>query len=438
MAGNNADRRKIERQKRRKRNARIFRVVVALFILVLIGAAGLVAHGLFSAREAAKTEQAQAETETVSMEERTVTVGSVGDVIIHDPFLRSGEYKTSDGEYDFSACFKFMKDLYGKQTLMVANLETTFAGKDRGYSGYPLFNSPDSLPDSLHEAGVDLFLLANNHVYDTGKSGFLRTSQILEDKGYDYTGAYHKDTDKRYIIEDVDGIKVGILNYTFETPGSGAKSINGNPMDGSVADYLNSFDPRDLDSFYEELQRQVAMARVAGAQFVIFYPHWGEEYKLQSHGYLESMAQKACDLGVDAVIGGHPHVVEPVDVLTSKDGDHKTFVAYSMGNHISNQRREMISSMPSGHTEDGIMVNLQLTGKPLGKVSLTGVEVIPTWVYKKGKQEPTYYVIPIDDPDNVNKATGLDVKGDCKASYDRTQKIIGDGMKEVKEAYGFE
>ncbi len=434
MAGNSADKRRIERTKKRKRDARILRVVIALFLLVLIGAAGLIAHGISAQRQAEAQQKAE---QAVPMEERTITVGSVGDVIIHDPFLRSGEYK-KDGKYDFSNCFKYMKDLYGSQSLMVANLETTFAGKDRGYSGYPLFNSPDSLPDALHKQGVDLFLLANNHIYDMGKSGFLRTSQILEEKGYDYTGAYNKDTDKRYIIKDIDGIKVGFINYTYETSGAGAKSINGNPMDASVAAYLNSFDPRDLDGFYEEMQRQVAMMRVAGAQFIIFYPHWGEEYKLEAYGYTKDMAQKVCNLGVDAIIGGHPHVVEPIDVLTSKDGSHKTFVAYSMGNHISNQRREMISSMPSGHTEDGIMVSLKLTGKPLGAVKLTGVEVTPTWVYKKGQQEPTYYVIPLNDLDNVEKTTGLDISGDCKASYSRTDKIISKGLKKVKEAYTIE
>ena len=412
-------------------------IILALIILLLLAA--IMGVGLVSLASLSSGNSDEEKDNTQTGEVKTITIGSVGDVIIHDPFLRSGEYKKADGSYDFGPCFTFMEELYGSQTFMVANLETTFAGKERGYSGYPLFNSPDSLPDSLSEKGVDLFLLANNHVYDTGKSGFLRTSQILEDKGYDYTGAYHEDRDKRYIIEDIDGIKVGFINYTYETPGAGAKSINGNPMDSSVAAYLNSFDPRDLDGFYKELRRQVAMMRVAGAQFVIFYPHWGEEYKLEAYGYTKDMAQKVCDLGVDAIIGGHPHVVEPVDVLTSKDGSHKTFVAYSMGNHISNQRREMISSMPTGHTEDGIMVSLQLTGSSLGNVDVTGIEITPTWVYKKGQQEPTYYVIPLDDVDNVEKVTGLSgIKADCQASYERTEKIIGDGVKKVKAAYGLE
>ena len=110
-----------------------------------------------------------------------------------------------------------------------------------------------------------------------------------------------------------------------------------------------------------------------------------------------------------------------------------------MGNHISNQRREMISSMPTGHTEDGIMVSLQLTGSSLGKVDVTGIEITPTWVYKKGQQEPTYYVIPLDDVDNVEKVTGLSgIKADCQASYERTEKIIGDGIKKAKAAYGLE
>ncbi|MDO4393480.1 MAG: CapA family protein [Bacillota bacterium] len=370
-------------------------------------------------------------------ETQTITVGSVGDVIIHDPFLRSDRYKKSDG-YDFTDCFKFTADLYEKQDYMVANLETTLAGKSAGYSGYPLFNSPDAIADALHESGIDMMLLANNHIYDTGKSGFQRTAKVLDEKGYSHTGVRGDTGEAKYAVKDINGIKVGFINYTYETPASNGKAINGNKMDNASAQLLNSFKPKNLQPFYDEAIRQVALMKLAGAEFIIFYPHWGQEYKLEAHGYMNKMAQKMCDMGVDAIIGGHPHVVEPVDVVKSSDGKHKTFVAYSMGNHLSNQRREMITSMPTGHTEDGIMVNLEISRDASGEVKLTNVETVPTWVYKKKGANAVYYVIPLNDVDNIENVTGISgIKESCKASNKRTHEIIDSGMKKVKQEYGF-
>lgn len=423
------------RNRKKENNKLIVSIIIVLFMLVIMGAAVLVAHSIASARDTVSSDNT--ETKTSTHTERTITIGSAGDVIIHNPFLESSVYKNSKG-YNFSSCFKYVKDLYNQEDYMVANLETTLSGKSVGYSGYPVFNSPDSLVDNMHNAGIDMFLLANNHIYDKGKSGFLRTSEVLQKKGYDYTGARHQDKENKYRVVNVNGVRVGMINYTFQTSSSGGKAINGNKMDSSVSDYLNSFNPNDLDSFYEELTKQIALMKLAGAEYIIFYPHWGEEYKTEAYGYTKKMAQKVCDIGVDAIIGGHPHVVEPLDVLTSSDGKRKTFVAYSTGNLLSNQRRELISSLPTGNTEDGIMVSLQITRDKKGNVDLTGVNITPTWVYKSSGSNSKYYIIPLNNLNNIEKTTGISgIASDCKASSKRTHKIIDSGLKKVKEAYGF-
>ncbi|MFQ7473413.1 MAG: CapA family protein, partial [Anaerovoracaceae bacterium] len=145
---------------------------------------------------------------------------------------------------------------------------------------------------------------------------------------------------------------------------------------------------------------------------------------------------RLCDMGVDAIIGGHPHVVQPVDVFTSSDGNHKMFCAFSLGNQLSNQRREMMN-LSTGHTEDGLVVNLEITKKEDGEVSLTGAEYIPTWVYKNSAG-PTYYIIPLDNLDTVEADTGISgLKSKGQASYDRTYDIIGSGIQKVKDSYGF-
>ncbi len=420
------------RKHRRKRsgNRGIKTAVLVLFCCVILAGIGTVAAFHFMPSGSEKQETAK------QIEEQTITIGNAGDIIIHSPFYRSGAYK-KDGDYDFTECFSNIKDVYGKGDFSVIDIETCLAGKEAGYSGYPMFKSPDSLVDSLASSGIDMILLANNHIYDYGNTGFLRTTQVMKDKGMLYTGVRHSEDEKRYVVQDVNGIKVGMINYVYETPRSDdKKGLNGIAVDQEVAPLLNSFDPNDRESFYKDIEEQLNLMREDGAEFLIVYPHWGIEYQMTEADWQREIAQKLCDMGVDAIIGGHPHVIEPVDVFTSEDGNHKTFCAFSLGNQLSNQRREMMR-LKTGNTEDGLFINLEITRDKTGKVSLTGVEYIPTWVYKNASG-PTYSIVPVNDPDTVEEKTGISgIKAQAQASYDRTYKIIGDGVNKVNEAYGF-
>ncbi|MFQ7473589.1 MAG: CapA family protein, partial [Anaerovoracaceae bacterium] len=184
-----------------KNDKRLKISVLVLTLCVLLAGAGIAASLKFLPSKEAVPVSADVKQET-----KTITVGSGGDIIIHSPFYRAKEYRT-DGDYDFSACFSYVKRIYEKPSFMAVNLETTLPGKDAGYSGYPMFKSPDSLADSLVSNGADLMLLANNHIYDSGVNGFLRTSEILEEKKILYTGARHSEEEKKYMIKDIDGIK---------------------------------------------------------------------------------------------------------------------------------------------------------------------------------------------------------------------------------------
>ncbi|MDO4545329.1 MAG: CapA family protein [Bacillota bacterium] len=424
-AGNRARRRK-------KTRINIARLTVFLAICVVLAGVGIFALvKLMPSQEAVPASAVPEETQA-----STITIGNAGDVIIHSPFLKSSTYK-KDGDYDFSPAFTYVKDLYESYDFMTINLETTLPGKEAGYSGYPMFKSPDSLASALTANGTDLLLLANNHIYDSGSSGFLRTSQYLAEQGILYTGARHSDEEKKYLIHEIEGIDIGFVNYVYETPRSDdLKGINGNPMDSSVAPYLNSFDPNDREAFYAEMEENVAAMEADGAEFIIAYLHWGNEYQLEETDWQREMAQRLCDMGVDAIIGGHPHVVQPVDVFTSDDGENTMFCAFSVGNQLSNQRREFVS-LSTGHTEDGLIVSLEITKDKKGDVSLTGAECVPTWVYKSNSG-PTYYVLPLNDMGNLESVTGLSgINSQVQSSYDRTNAIIGEGMEKVKAAYGF-
>lgn len=418
------------RSRRQIRNRRIIAAIILVACcVILIGIGGAVVSHFTSHDEAKKTAKSE-------VKETTITIGNAGDIIIHSPFYRSSAYK-KDGDYDFTECFSNIKDVYGEGDFSIIDIETCLAGKDAGYSGYPMFKSPDSLVDSLASSGIDMILLANNHIYDYGKEGFLRTTQVMKDKGMLYTGARHSEEEKRYVVQDINGIKVGMINYVYETPRSDdKKGLNGLVLDDEVAPLLNSFDPNDKESFYKDIEEQLSAMKEDGAEFLIVYPHWGIEYQTTEASWQREIAQKLCDMGVDAIIGGHPHVIQPVDVFTSEDGNHKTFCAFSLGNQLSNQRREMMR-LKTGNTEDGLFIDLEITKDKTGKVSLTGVKYVPTWVYKNASG-PTYSIIPVDEPDTVEDKTGIKgINDDAKASYERTYKIIGDGVNKVKEAYGF-
>lgn len=361
----------------------------------------------------------------------TITIGSAGDILIHSPFIESSTYRTDKG-YDFNSCFRYIKDTYDSYTYMAENLETTLAPS--GYSGYPLFKSPDRLADNMADNGVDLFLIANNHIYDNGKYGFARTQKVLAKKNYDYTGGRIHKEDKRYLIKNIKGIKVGFINYTYETERSGEnRTLNGNVMDPVVAERLNSFDPQDLSEFNKDLNKQISLMRKDGAEFIIFYPHFGEEYHKSPVSYQVLVAKMACRAGVDALIGGHPHVVEPVDVIRDEKTGNVMFCAYSMGNQISNQRREYMD-LKSGETEDGIIVGLEITKNKKGRVKLTDVDIKPVWTYKTANTE--YFIMPCDTPKRTEKSTGISgISSSLAASYIRTYKIVGEGMKKAKKEF---
>ena len=186
----------------------------------------------------------------------TAKIGSAGDVLIHKPILESAR-NSSTGEYSFNKLFTYTKSVVEDFDYFVLNLETTLAGNEgRNYSTYPMFNSPDSLLDSLKNMGVDCLLTANNHSYDTGEIGFLRTVQKVDEYGFDHVGTRSDETQKKYHIENVNGIRFGFTCYTYETSydSQTRKALNGLPMNEKTSPLINSFDYDHLDTFYTEIE----------------------------------------------------------------------------------------------------------------------------------------------------------------------------------------
>ena len=364
------------------------------------------------------------------------TILSTGDVLMHIQLIRSGLQE--DGSYNYDYMFRFIKDYVESADLAMANLETTTAGPAKPYQGNPLFNCPDEIDDALKYAGFDVLMTANNHCFDTTADGFLRTIEVARSKGFDVIGTMATAEEPKYIIKDVGGIKVGIVCYTYETSdGTGSyPSMNGNPMVGLSYGHINSYVPSNPQKMYTELEQYIAEMKAAGAEATMIQIHWGpQEYALTQPAAHVAMAQKFCDLGFDVVVGGHPHVVQPMDLLTSTtDPEHKTVVLYSMGNAVSNQRTGLISTAPAGYTEDGVLYSVTFEKNSLGEVYVADTNILPTWV---NLVDGKYHILPLDKEKEDSWESLFGISGAtlqaAKDSYDRTMGLVGEGLQKCRD-----
>lgn len=387
-------------------------------------------------------EDTEAPTEAAPELLSTATVLSTGDMLMHIGVINSG--KQEDGSYNFDSIFRYVKSYTQAADFSVANLETTLCGTDNGYSysGNPRFNCPDAIVDSLKDAGFDLLLTANNHAADTDLVGYKRTLTTVRDKGLDTLGTYLSADEQKWTIEEVNGIKIGMVCYTY----SEGFSQKGYPVLNyhEVAEngILNYFTYDKLPEFYTQLQGYLDEMKAAGAEATMVYLHWGEEYKWKTgegpNTNQTAMAQKLCDMGVDVIVGGHPHVVQPVDLLTSSvDAEHKTVVLYSMGNAVSNQRIKEMESEPTGHTEDGVLFCVTFSKYSDGSVYVDSAELIPTWVNLNSNSGSTEYnILPLEESTAAQWQAQFGLTdsqlASAKASFDRTEALVLTGMEKAQ------
>ncbi len=465
-------------QKNGKRKIRLFALFI-IIALVLIAVGVFFAIGNFVGNEKfsetpKKTEETQPLTEekseeTVTEEEvklprviATATVGSSGDVLIHNTVLKAS-YNKETKKYDFNPSFALLQPYTAAADYAVVNAEFSVS-VDGTYTALP-FKVPATIVEALKNCGYDLGLTANNHISDGGIPGIKKTMETLKEYGMDYTGSRMTEAEERFLIKEINGIKIGMINYTY----SGAWNTNG-------------FSQNNTEAFYEDIKPQILKMRENGAELIYLYLHWGEEYSLTPNDTQKAIAQKMCDLGVDVIIGGHPHKIQPLDFITSSDGTHKTICLYSFGNLFSGQQIEHMAGgtkansphcyqdswhfagcdwpdvadrttdqhrlehgetcNDNGHTEDGLFFTVTASKYDDGKVLITGVDILPTWCMGRGltkRSNPVnssfdqYTVIPLDKKVDWIKAFGLTEFENKEAnySYDRTMALVGKGLEEI-------
>ena len=253
----------------------------------------------------------------------------VGDVMGHDGQINAAFNKTTNS-YEYEDAFKFVKPILNEYDLRIANLEVTLAGKP--YKGYPQFSSPDELPETLINAGFNIILTSNNHSCDRGSKGVARTLDKLDELGVAHTGTFRSqaERDKVYpLMVERNGMKIAMLNYTYGTNGLSVSK----PL---IVNYIDSI----------VIKKDVLRAKELGAEYIVCNMHWGKEYKLLPNSYQKTYEQLCYRIGVNMVIGGHPHVVQPI-VKKEINGEDKLTV-WSLGNFVSN--------MQVRHTRGGVMV----------------------------------------------------------------------------------
>ena len=386
------------------------------------------------------TEPSTKATEPPVTKVSTATIGTTGDILLHDLVIQSG-LDPSTGEYDYSNIFKFLSTYASAVDYAIANLEVTLCGPERGYKGYPNFNAPDAIVDALKAAGFDMLLTANNHSYDTGSEGFHRTQQVIADKGLVNLGSQQTEDAPSFRIQEINGIKIGMVCYTYNTKqdDSGKVSLNGIGLSAADSKLINTFNYYKLDSFYEKLSGQLAQMKEQGAEATMLFIHWGNEYQTYTNSHQDKISQQLCELGIDVIVGNHAHVIQPVRLLTSAaDENRKTLCLYSTGNAVSNIFK--VADFPV-ETEDGMLFNVTFAKYSDGTVLLESAEVLPTWVHRYWDDDldkRMFTILPMSgEPEKWQQEMSLtdSLLNRCKESYARTQGIVGEGMTQAKEWY---
>jgi len=288
------------------------------------------------------------------------TITALGDILCHNTQYWDAQDKTTN-TYDFSYVFENVKQYTSAGDVTIANLETSFA--DAPYSNYPTFNSPASLATALKDIGIDIITTAGNHCLDTGFKGLGETIDVLEENGIDHLGTYKTaEEQEKLFVKDINGAKVAFIDYTYGT--------NGIPVPSGKEFCVNLI---DKDNIKKELEK----AKDAKVDVIIACMHWGQEYKTVQSQEQEDLADFLFQNGVDIIIGNHPHVIEPFETkeVTMPDGTKKQcFVAYALGNFTADQNYQ--------NTRDSIIINLKVTKKGDGTVSIDSVDYIPLYIYK--------------------------------------------------------
>ena len=288
--------------------------------------------------EEVKTEiSTELETEIVNPEpeKQKLRLMMLGDNLMHLSLVFSGNQL--DGSRNYDMLFEPIKDYLALADIKITNQETIFGGNHLGFSGFPYFNSPTELGDSIAKAGFNVVLHATNHAADKGINGIYHTLNFWE-KYPDIlvTGIFKNANEENQDIglTTVDGVTFAILNYTY-SPNLSAlpKDIQGHL--GMLCNWDRNTGRIDMTTLHPDVLTDIAKAKEM-ADVVVVCPHWGTEYTFVPSTYQKKFAKQMTEAGADLIIGTHPHVIQPVEWVKGNNGT-EALCFYSLGNYVSSQ-----------------------------------------------------------------------------------------------------
>lgn len=321
---------------------------------------------------------------------------AVGDYLIHSSVYKDANRLANGDGYDFKPMISYIKEIVSNYDIAYYNQETILGGSELGLSDYPTFNSPYEAGDAMLDAGFNLVSLATNHTMDSGKKAVENSCKYWQSKENVLTaGSYCSEEERNKInIKEINNIKYTMLNYTYGT--------NGMPV---ANDYLVNVWPTDIDNInnpekdtkYQAYKKQVKedIDKVKDkVDFLIVAMHWGVEYTHEPTAYEKDMASYLASLGVNLIIGTHPHVIQPVTWIDD------TLVIYSLGNFISAQYQNK-STCTNYKCTTELMTNLKIEKDIKNNqtsVKITNVENELLYNYYNQSTWRNFKVIPFSNP----------------------------------------
>lgn len=321
---------------------------------------------------------------------------AVGDYLIHSSVYKDANRLANGYGYDFKPMISYIKEIVSNYDIAYYNQETILGGSELGLSDYPTFNSPYEAGDAMLDAGFNLVSLATNHTMDSGKKAVENSCKYWQSKENVLTaGSYCSEEERNKInIKEINNIKYTMLNYTYGT--------NGMPV---ANDYLVNVWPTDIDNInnpekdtkYQAYKKQVKedIDKVKDkVDFLIVAMHWGVEYTHEPTAYEKDMASYLASLGVNLIIGTHPHVIQPVTWIDD------TLVIYSLGNFISAQYQNK-STCTNYKCTTELMTSLKIEKDIKNNqtsVKITNVENELLYNYYNQSTWRNFKVIPFSNP----------------------------------------
>lgn len=296
----------------------------------------------------------------------SISIFFAGDLMQHDAQIKAA--KRMDGSYDYSNSFAHVRSYIRSADIAVGNLEVTLGGTP--YRGYPAFSAPDEYLYAIRDAGFDVLMTANNHCMDRGVTGLRRTIKMVDSLRIKRAGTYIDKEDRIHnypLLIEKKGFRIAFLNATYGTNGIPVKEP------GTV-----NFIDRD------QLKADILKARLMKPDIIIAFMHWGQEYKTMPSPEEVDLAKWLIALGVNHVIGSHPHVIQPIVLMGDSVTPQKNLVAFSLGNYISN--------MSVRHTDGGLSLKL-LFKKVNGITRLVSYEKLLVWTSRPVLNEKSDFIL---------------------------------------------